>query len=140
MPSVTERASAVRSEFADFLDDARLRPKYIKRRKMQYVMMSSDEFDRMLHRDNIDVKLIKDDNGEYYTESHALPMIIGFGATEDDALRSFEGDTVSFAYEYYSNYPLYSASPNTADKAVIVTKVISHYERYGNISGILKVC
>ena len=137
MPPVTEQASAVRNEFADFLDDARVRPKYIKRRKVQYVMMSLDEFDRMVCR-NIDVKLIKDDNGEYYTESKALPMVIGYGATRQDAMRSFEEAAISFAYEYYDNYPLYSASPGTADKAATIAKVIAHNERYGNISDILK--
>ena len=137
MSDIIEQASEVRNGFADFLDEARTRPKYFKRRKLQYVLMTVDEFDRLACTD-IDVKAVKDDNGSFYTKSKALPEVIGFGSTEQEALRSFEEGAVSFAYEYYDNYPLYSASPGRAEQAAIITKIVAHNERVGSITDLLK--
>jgi hypothetical protein len=100
--------------------------------------MTSDELDQLVG-EQIDVRIVADDDGSHYTESKALPDIIGFGTTKEDALRSFEEGAVSFAYEYYDNYPLYRASPNRAEQAAIIIKVISHNERFGSIANLLKV-
>ncbi|MDR1014336.1 MAG: hypothetical protein LBL86_05085 [Coriobacteriales bacterium] len=128
----------MRNGFADFLDDARTRPRYLKRRKSHYVLMTSDDFDRLVSED-IDVKTVADDDGGHYTESRALPDVIGFGATREDALRSFEEGAVSFAYEYYDNYALYSASPGRSGQAALITKILSHNERFGSIADLIKV-
>jgi hypothetical protein len=138
MPQVTEQASEVRNGFADFLDDARTRPRYLKRRKLHYVLITSDEFDRLVN-EKIDVRIVADDDGGHYTESEALPDVIGFGATKEDALRSFEEGVLSFAYEYYDNYALYSASPGRSEQAAIITKAIAHNERFGSLVNLIKV-
>jgi len=138
MVTVTESASEVRSAFADFLDEARVRPKYIGRRKYEYVVLSADVLDSIIGTP-LDVKLLKDDDGGYFTESKALPDCIGFGSSREDAMRSFSEAAVSFSYEYYDKFPLYSAAPGRAGQAPVILRVISHFEQHGSIERLLKV-
>jgi hypothetical protein len=138
MVPVVEKATEVRKEFADFLDDAQRRPKFIKRRKYQYVVLSADMLDAMAPL-SIDVKLLKDEDGGFYTDCTAAPDVIGFGSSKQEALDSFADGLVSFCYEYYENFALYSATPNRVIQLPLVTKVVSRFERMSDITGLIKV-
>ena len=137
MTEVSHPATKVRQEFADFLDDARLRPQYIKRRNYHYVVISADTLDT-LDPLAIEVKDKTDDDGSHFTENAQFPDVIGFGATSEEALDSFKAGLAEYSYEYYDRFPLFSAAPGRAEQALTILRLISHHERYGNLDSIVK--
>ena len=137
MANVAHPATKVRQGFADFLDDARLRPQYIKRRNYQYIVLPVDTFETLLPL-SITVKDKIDEDGSHFTENTHFPDIIGFGATASDALDSFKEGLSAYSYEYYERFPLFSVAPGRAEQAPIILRLISHYERYGNLDAIVK--
>jgi hypothetical protein len=138
MVPVAEQATEVRKEFADFLDDAQRRPKFIKRRKYQYVLLSAEILEALAPV-SLDVKLLKDEDGGFYTDCTMAPDVIGFGASKQEALDSFADGLVSFCYEYYENFALYSAAPNRIAQLPLVTMVVSHFEQSKDILDLIKV-
>jgi hypothetical protein len=138
MVSVIEKATEVRREFADFLDDAQRRPKFMKRRRQQYVVLPAEMLDVMAPQ-TVQVSLLSDEDGTYFTDCPAVADVIGFGKSEQEALDSFAEGLVSFCYEYYDNFALYSAAPNRVAQLPLVTAVVSHYERSGSIADLITV-
>jgi len=138
MEKVSHQATKVRQGFADFLDDARIRPQYIKRRNYQYVVVSADTFEA-LDPLGIKIKDKTDTDGSHFTENTQFPDVIGFGATSEDALDSFKEGLVTYSYEYYDRFPLFSTAPSRAGQASKILRIISHYERFGNLDSIVKV-
>jgi hypothetical protein len=135
---VTEQATEVRKDFADFLDDAQRRPKFIKRRKYQYVVLSTEMLDALAPQ-KVELQILSDEGSGYYTECSVAPDVIGFGASEQETIESFANGLVSFCYEYYENFAFYSAAPNRIAQLPLVTKVVSHYERFHDIAALIKV-
>ena len=136
MTSVSSPATKVRQEFADFLDEARRRPQYIKRRNYQYIVVSTETFETLVPL-CITVKDVTDDNGSHFTENERFPDIIGFGATSEEALDSFKEGLVSYSYEYYERFSYYSLAPGREEHAPMILRLISHYERFGNLNEIV---
>jgi hypothetical protein len=138
MTPVSAASSEVRKSFSEFLDDARIKPQYIKRRKQVFITMPAESFD-VVAPSKIILKTIRDRNGSFYTHNEVLPEIIGYGKAKEDAIDSFLDGLVSFAYEYYDNFQLYSASPGRAKQAPIIMKIISIFERGISVSDILEI-
>ena len=137
MTGVSHQATKVRQEFADFLDDARLRPQYIKRRNYQYVVVSTETFEALVPLD-IKVKDKTDEDGSHFTENSQFPDVIGFGATSEEALESFKEGLVAYSYEYYDRFPLFSVAPGRAEQALMILRLVSHNERYGNLDALVE--
>ncbi|MDR1359148.1 MAG: hypothetical protein LBJ48_07365 [Coriobacteriales bacterium] len=137
MPEVSTAASKVRQEFADFLDDARQRPQYIKRRSYHYIVVPAETFEELVPL-SIKVKDTIDNDGSHFTENKQFPDVIGFGVSAEDALSSFKEGLVSYSYEYYDRFPYYSAAPGRQEQAPMILHLISHYERFGNLDEIVK--
>ncbi|MDR2163890.1 MAG: hypothetical protein LBO70_08190 [Clostridiales Family XIII bacterium] len=135
--AISASATDVRKGFSEFLDSAMRKPQFMKRRKQIYVTFPYETLD-ILFPAKITLRILRDSNGAYYTENSALPDIIGFGATKEEAVNSFIDDVVLYAYEYNDNYALYSASPNRAAHLPIVMKILSLFERDGDISGLME--
>ena len=136
VPNVTSQAAKVRQGFADFLDEARLRPQYLKRRNYQYIVLPVETFDALFALE-IEVKDIADDDGAHFTENKVFPDIIGFGASTEEALASFKEGLVAYAYEYYDRYSYYSVAPGRKQQAPLILRLISHFERHQSIDEIV---
>ena len=134
---VSHPATKVRQEFADFLDDARLRPQYIKRRNYQYIVVPVDTFEALVPL-AVNVKDKTDEDGSHFTENDQFPDVIGFGTTAEEALDSFKEGLAAYSYEYYDRFPLFSVTPGRAEQAPVILRLVSHYERYGNFDSIVK--
>ncbi|MDR2610915.1 MAG: hypothetical protein LBC58_05610 [Clostridiales Family XIII bacterium] len=135
---VAIKATDVRREFSEFLDEAIKKPQYTKRRKQIYITIPCETLDKIFPY-KIRVTIKKDSDGSYYSENDTLPDIIGYGATKDAALASLRDDLIAYSYEYNDNFPLYSVAPNRADDLPMVMKILSHYEKDGDISSIMEV-
>jgi len=136
MSGVSHPATKVRQEFADFLDDARLRPQYIKRRNSQYIVVPAETFE-MLVPLVIKVRDIRDEDEGHYTQNSQFPDVIGFGASAEEALSSFKEGLIDYAYEYYERFPFFSVAPGCSEQAPLILRLVSHFERYGNIDSIV---
>jgi len=137
MTGVSHPATKVRQEFADFLDDARLRPQYIKRRNYQYIVVPADTFETLVPL-TVSVKDQTDEDGSHFTENNQFPDVIGFGATAEEAFSSFKEGLAAYSYEYYERFSLFSMAPGRAEQAPMILRLVSHYERYGNLDSIVK--
>jgi predicted RNase H-like HicB family nuclease len=135
---VAINATDVRREFSEFLDEAVKKPQYTRRRKQIYITIPCETLDRIFPY-KIRVIIKKDSDGGYYSQNDMLPSIIGYGATKKAALESLREDLIAYAYEYNDNFPLYSVAPNRADDLPIVMKILSHYEKDGDISAVIEV-
>ncbi|MDR0308495.1 MAG: hypothetical protein LBH87_01010 [Coriobacteriales bacterium] len=138
MPDVSTTATEVRKDFADFLDEARLRPQYIKRRSYQYIVLPAETFEKLTPDATVEVEFIEDEDGGIFTNNSFFPDVIGFGADKADALDSFKEGLISYSYEYYENFPIFSVSPGRAEQATAVLRLISHFERHANIDDLVK--
>ncbi|MDR3225528.1 MAG: hypothetical protein LBT52_04420 [Clostridiales Family XIII bacterium] len=135
---ISAKSTDVRREFSEFLDEAMKQPQYMKRRKQIYITLPYEALGRIFP-DKLSVIAHKDNDGSYYTENTTLPDIIGFGPTKEDAISSLMNDLVAYAYEYNDNYALYSVAPNRVKHLPTVMKIISKFEKDGDISDILEV-
>jgi predicted RNase H-like HicB family nuclease len=138
MVSVSNSVTDVRQGLAEFLDNARIRPQYIKRRNYEYIVLPTEMLETLMKSD-IKVRIMPDDDKTFYTENEMFSDIIGFGKTREEALRLFKNELVEYAYEYYEGYPMYSAAPNRAHQMAPVLKLIARYERYGDIDSLVEV-
>lgn len=138
MAAVSSSATKVRQEFANFLDDARQRPQYIKRRSYQYIVLPVETFEALVPS-GIELKTINDEDGSYFTENKQFPDVIGFGSSKDEAISSFKEGLLSYSYEYYDQFLYYSVAPGRKEQAPTVLQLISHYERFGSIDKMVKV-
>jgi hypothetical protein len=136
MSRVSSSATKVRQEFADFLDDARQRPQYVQRRSYQYIVVPAETFEALVPLD-IKVKDIIDEDGSHFTENTQFPDVIGFGPSAEDAFDSFKEGLVSYSYEYYDCFAYYSVAPERKEQAPMILRLISHYERFGNLDEII---
>jgi len=134
---VSHPATRVRQEFADFLDDARTCPQYIKRRNYQYIVLPVEIFEALVPL-VVTVKERTDEDGSHFTENTQFPDVIGFGETTQEAFDSFKEGLASYSYEYYDRFSLFSVAPGRAEQAPMILRIISHYERYGNLDEIIK--
>jgi hypothetical protein len=136
--TVSMSATDVRKEFSGFLDSAIQQPQFTRRRRQIYVTFPYETLE-ILFPVKILLRVHRDDDGSYYTENKVLPDIIGFGETKEKAVDSFIDDVVRYAYEYNDNYALYSASPNRAAHLPVVMKILSLFERDGDISELMEM-
>jgi hypothetical protein len=134
---VSMSATSVRKEFSEFLDSAMRKPQFMKRRKQIYITIPYETLE-ILFPEKISFRLYKDSDGSYYTENTVFPDIIGYGLTREEAIGSFIEDIVLYAYEYNDNYALYSVSPNRSAHLPLVMKIVSLFERDGDIAALVE--
>jgi hypothetical protein len=134
---VSMSATDVRKEFSEFLDSAMKKPQFMRRRKQIYITIPYETLE-ILFPEKISFRLYKDSDGSYYTGNTMLPDIIGYGPTREAAINSFIEDIVIYAYEYNANYALYSVSPNRAAHLPLVMKIVSLFERDGDIAPLME--
>jgi len=139
MGSYSIATSEARADFSSFLDEARDRPRFIKRRKQIFVVLPADEM-QAFSPAKTKVKLLKDDDGGYFTENSLVPDVIGFGDTKEAAGASFMEGFSLFAKEFYENFRAYSAAPNRKGQIPIVLAALAASERGLGVSEMFEFC
>jgi len=139
MDSYSIATSEARADFSSFLDEAKDRPRFIKRRKQVFIVLPADEM-QAFSPAKTKVKFIKDDDGSYFTENSLVPDVIGFGDTKEIAEASFVEGFSLFAKEFYENFRAYSAAPNRKNQIPVILAAIASIERGLGISEMFEFC
>ena len=117
-------ATEVRKNWSSVCDKvSRVSPEIIKRTHDLMFLISQSDMLSVLEHVKYDVSVFIEDDGSFTVISDTMDIAEN-AASKDKALDLLAASILEYAHEYYSDYQLYSKSPNRKAHLPYITKAI----------------
>ena len=121
-----QQATAVRNDFSSVMDRAIYeRPQLISRTKDQLVLIGAEMLNTMLQSSVVHVRTEPGDGSAKIYQLEEIPDIFTEAESDETALDTLAGDLLEYAKTYYSEFALYSHSPNRVGHLPYVMRVLA---------------
>lgn len=108
-----QQATSVRNDFSTVMDKAIYeKPQLISRTKDQLVLIGTDMLNTVLQSSTLHVRIEPGDDGMSIYQLEEISDIFTEAATDAEAMDVLAADLLEYAKTYYSDFSLYSHSPN----------------------------